>query len=60
MTRQVSQVARRPDEPYHRCTVCGITDQSHPQTDFRYCPQCDGQYGYCQEHIFSHEHVKKG
>jgi hypothetical protein len=47
-------------EPFHRCTVCGITDQSHPAVDFRYCPQCDGQYGYCQEHIFNHRHIKKG
>jgi hypothetical protein len=60
MARQVSQTARRPDEPFHRCTTCGITDKTHPRMDFRYCPQCDGQYGYCQEHIFSHEHVKKG
>lgn len=42
----------------HRCTTCGITDQTHPDMDFRYCPQCDGQYGYCREHIFSHTHVK--
>jgi membrane associated rhomboid family serine protease len=45
-------------ETRHRCTTCGITDQSHPQVDFRYCPQCKGQFGYCQEHIFSHQHKK--
>ena len=56
--RQATQVSRSSDEPFHRCTVCGITDKSHPQMDFRYCPQCAGQRGYCQEHIFSHEHVK--
>jgi hypothetical protein len=44
--------------PVHRCTTCGITDQSHPDMDFRYCPKCDGQHGYCRDHIFSHEHVK--
>ena len=47
------------DRPYHRCTVCGITDKSHPDMDFRYCPQCEGQHGYCRDHIFSHEHMKK-
>jgi len=47
------------DRPFHRCTVCGITDKTHPKMDFRYCPDCDGQYGYCTEHIFDHEHVKK-
>lgn len=44
--------------PVHRCTTCGITDKSHPDMDFRYCPQCSGTYGYCREHIFSHEHIK--
>jgi hypothetical protein len=44
---------------FHRCSVCGITDKTHPKMDFRYCPECDGQYGYCTEHIFNHEHVKK-
>ncbi|MCM2357928.1 MAG: rhomboid family intramembrane serine protease [Geobacteraceae bacterium] len=57
MARQARQVSRREDEPFHRCTVCGITDKSHPRMDFRYCPQCAGQRGYCQEHIFSHEHI---
>ncbi|MBT0653685.1 rhomboid family intramembrane serine protease [Geomobilimonas luticola] len=50
---------RSHEEPLHRCTVCGITDKTHPRMDFRYCPQCAGQHGYCQEHIFSHEHVKE-
>ena len=44
--------------PSHSCTTCGITDKSHPEMDFRYCPQCNGQHGYCKEHIFSHQHVK--
>jgi len=43
--------------PLHRCTVCGITDISHPEMDFRYCSQCEGQYGYCREHLRDHEHV---
>lgn len=57
MAFQAKNVVRR-DEPFHRCTVCGITDKTHPQMDFRYCPQCEGQHGYCQEHIFRHEHAK--
>lgn len=44
---------------FHRCTACGITDRSHPDMDFRYCPECDGQFGYCRDHIFNHEHVKR-
>lgn len=60
LTRHAARISRREDEAFHRCTVCGITDKTHPKMDFRYCPQCAGQHGYCQEHIFSHEHVKNG
>ncbi len=45
-------------EPFHKCAVCGKTDISHPQMDFRYCSDCGG-LGYCMDHIFSHEHKKK-
>lgn len=60
MSRQSQQPARRGDAPFHSCTVCGITDRDDPKMDFRYCPDCAGQHGYCQEHIRNHEHVKKG
>lgn len=49
----------RDEGPYHRCTVCGITDKTHPDMDFRYCPECQGQRGYCRDHIFDHKHVGK-
>jgi hypothetical protein len=45
-------------EPFHKCTICGITDLSHPQMEFRYCSECGG-LGYCRDHIMTHEHVKK-
>jgi hypothetical protein len=60
VVRRVGSMVRQEPESFHRCTVCGITDKTHPHEDFRYCPQCDGQHGYCQAHIFAHEHVKKG
>ena len=44
-------------EPRHRCHVCGQTDLTHPQLDFRYCSKCAGDQCYCPEHIFNHEHV---
>lgn len=59
LTRKVTTAVRKTEKISHRCTVCGITDQTHPDMDFRYCPKCDGQRGYCQEHIFSHQHVQK-
>lgn len=50
--------ARRDErESRHRCRVCGKTDLSHPQLDFRYCSKCGGNQCYCAEHIFHHEHV---
>jgi hypothetical protein len=49
----------RPDEkrPFHICTVCEITDLTHPDMDFRYCMECKGSRGYCTEHIFNHPHI---
>ncbi len=45
--------------PYnHRCTVCGRTDVSHPDLEFRYCSKCNGYHCYCEEHISNHIHVE--
>ena len=59
MTHQASVFAARPEEgtPRHRCRVCGKTDLTHPQLDFRYCSKCAGNQCYCAEHLFNHEHV---
>lgn len=43
----------------HRCTVCGRTDVSDPQLEFRYCSKCSGYHCYCQEHISNHEHISQ-
>ncbi len=59
MVQQASRIAPQ-SKPFHRCTVCGITEQTHPQMDFRYCTKCDGQHGYCSEHIRNHEHIVAG
>lgn len=45
--------------PYnHRCTVCGRTDISDPDLEFRYCSRCNGYYCYCEEHISNHAHIQ--
>lgn len=45
--------------PYtHRCTVCGRTDVSNPELEFRYCSRCKGYYCYCQDHINNHAHIQ--
>jgi len=46
-------------KPRHVCSVCGITNLTHPEMDFRYCTKCAGQRGYCEEHIRNHEHVSE-
>lgn len=43
----------------HRCAVCGRTELDAPNLDFRYCSKCEGNYEYCSEHLFTHQHVKK-
>lgn len=42
----------------HKCAICGRTDVSNPELEFRYCSKCDGAYEYCNEHLFTHTHVK--
>ena len=45
--------------PYtHKCTVCGRTDVTNPELEFRYCSKCRGYYCYCQEHINNHTHIQ--
>lgn len=47
------------DKPYrHRCAVCGRTELDDPSLEFRYCSKCNGEYEYCNEHLFTHTHVK--
>ena len=45
--------------PYtHKCTICGKTDISNPELEFRYCSRCQGFHCYCQEHIGNHTHIE--
>lgn len=43
---------------HHRCAVCGRTEQDAPDLEFRYCSKCRGNFEYCQDHLFTHEHRK--
>ncbi|MBR2937573.1 MAG: rhomboid family intramembrane serine protease [Oscillospiraceae bacterium] len=53
-----TQAPKTVDAYTHRCTVCGRTDVSNPELEFRYCSRCKGYYCYCQEHINNHEHIE--
>ena len=40
----------------HKCCVCGKTDESDPNMQFRYCVSCTGLKEYCMDHINNHTH----
>ena len=42
----------------HRCAVCGRTEETNPELEFRFCSKCNGNYEYCQDHLFTHTHVQ--
>lgn len=48
-----------PGHSRHRCAVCGKTEKDDPALEFRYCSKCEGNYEYCQEHLYTHMHVMK-
>ena len=54
--REMKARDRRPSGATHKCYDCGRTDESHPELEFRYCSKCNGNYEYCQEHLFTHVH----
>ena len=48
----------RPDYS-HRCTVCGRTNLTNPELEFRYCSRCKGFHCYCIDHISNHTHIEE-
>ena len=54
-----TRAGQKPDQPYiHKCAVCGRTDVTNPELEFRYCSRCNGYYCYCSDHINNHVHIK--
>ncbi len=43
----------------HKCAICGRTEVDSPEMQFRFCSKCDGNYEYCEEHLYTHTHVKR-
>lgn len=55
-----SQVKIKPQgRTHHRCAVCGRTELDGDDLEFRYCSKCEGNYEYCQDHLYTHKHVTK-
>lgn len=53
------QVASAVSGTRHKCAICGRTELDNEQLEFRYCSKCEGNYEYCSDHLFTHEHVKR-
>ena len=61
LAKSVEQMAKAQEMknmPRHKCAICGRTEKEFPDLEFRYCSKCEGNYEYCQDHLFTHEHVK--
>jgi len=43
----------------HKCAICGRTELDDENLEFRYCSKCEGNYEYCSDHLYTHEHVRK-
>ncbi len=49
-----------PNGAHHKCTICGRTELDDENLEFRYCSKCEGSHEYCQDHLFTHQHIKNG
>jgi hypothetical protein len=52
-----AKALRSPQRMVHKCRVCGLTSDTSPHTQFRYCSKCDDDCCYCPEHLQNHQHV---
>lgn len=56
--KKMRPVNRYANGAMHRCAVCGRTEVDNPDLEFRFCSRCNGDYEYCQEHLFTHTHIQ--
>lgn len=56
---QMRQPQGYPGGARHKCAVCGRTELDDPTLDFRFCSKCEGNYEYCQDHLFTHQHMRR-
>lgn len=43
----------------HKCAICGRTEKDGDDLQFRFCSKCEGNYEYCQDHLFTHQHIHR-
>lgn len=56
--QEVKKATRMQAPTRHKCTICGQTEETNPDLEFRYCSKCNGNHEYCSNHLFTHEHIK--
>jgi len=49
--KRKQQALAAANEPFHHCSVCGLTDLANPKMEFRYAKQGDEVVGYCLDHL---------
>lgn len=57
--RQMSEPRPGSGITRHKCAVCGRTEVSNPELEFRFCSKCEGNFEYCQDHLFTHQHIHR-
>ena len=58
-TGNVSHVQGRTVITRHKCAICGRTELDDETLEFRFCSKCEGNFEYCSEHLYTHEHVRR-
>ena len=56
---QMRQPAGHDGVTKHKCAICGRTELDDPTLEFRFCSKCEGNYEYCQDHLFTHQHIHR-
>lgn len=56
--RQVREEQKRQAQTItkHRCAICGRTEKDGDEHVFRFCSKCDGNYEFCEDHLYTHIH----
>lgn len=57
---QTAKMRPQAGKARHRCAICGRTELDDPTLEFRYCSKCQGNYEFCQDHLFHHQHAVNG
>lgn len=56
--KETKQAVKMTPTHRHKCAICGQTEETNPELEFRFCSKCNGNYEYCSNHLFTHEHKK--